>query len=957
MSDLFVGRAQELRLLRTAASDASEGRGRLVLLGGEPGIGKSRLADEFARSAVAGGTLVAWGRCWELGGAPAYWPWTEALRDVSAQRATTDTSALSQLLPELQDARTAATAVEHADAARFRLFDGVARYLRAVTEDSPLVVVLEDIHAADEPSLLLLQFLVRALPNLRVLVVATYRDVGVIAASTFPAALFELMRDRATTRTVLVGLTAPDVGEMIAATTGAAAPDDVVERVRIYTEGNPLYVREVARLLTADGHLAQVGDRLVVPGDVREALLLRVRQLPDNCCEALTLAAVIGRDFSLDLLTRIRGEAAVEALQPAVGASLIIPGDPGRLRFSHAVVSEALYDATPPAQRLHLHRDIAEALEKLPATSAETHLASIAHHYHRALPLSSADKTVAAARRAAQAAVARLAYEEGARLYRIAIDAMAHGGDAQSYNELLLGLGDAQRRAGATAGSRATFLAAADRLRETDDDDLFAEAALGYAGGFVWMRAADDERVVLVLKEALDRLPPDAGVRRVQVLARLAGAKRDEADLAPRDALSREALDIARRLGDPNVLVYALASRFCAIWGPDGVDEGRRVATEAIAIAEAIPDRERLGEALMTNMLIDMTAGEMDAAREATARYRRYGEQQSEPSIIWYAMVLEAVFLLMEGRLAQAEQLIDDAHDLGARVQAWDSEASYRLGLAMLRWEQGRITEVEGEIRDALARFPGYRVFRCMLALCNLESGRVTDAVAATEEILAGGAETLPHSNDWLSGMSLLAEVATRADMRHVASAMYDALLPYASCVGTAGGEPVTGSVHRPLGQLAALLGRDDDAQEHFERALAVHTRMRAELWIARSEIDLAEVLWRSDAAAVARADQLRSRALHRSESLGLPALTARVRASKRATVAAGPRPGGLTKREVEVAALVAKGASNRGIADALVISERTAESHVQNILTKLGFSARTQIAAWAVAANLGTGT
>jgi ATP/maltotriose-dependent transcriptional regulator MalT len=936
-------------------TDAADGRGRLVLLGGEPGIGKSRLADEFVRSMVTS-TPVAWGRCWELGGAPAYWPWTEALRDVRAQRPDADTSELSQLLPELQHANTATAAVEHADAARFRLFDGVVRYLRAVTDESPLVVVLEDIHGADEPSLLLLQFLVRSLPSMRVLVIATYRDVGVVADSTFAAALFELMRDRATSRAVLVGLSTSDVGEVIAATTGTAPAADVIERVRTYTEGNPLYVREVARLLTAEGHLAQVGDRLVVPGDVREALLLRVRQLPDDCVEALTLAAVIGRDFSLDLLTRLRGEAAVEALQPAVRAALIIPADPGSLRFSHAVVSEALYDATPPARRLHLHRDIAEALEKMPAASVETQLASIAHHAHRALPLAPADKAVDAACRAARAAVARLAYEEGARLFRMAIDATTHGGSAWSYEELLLGLGDAQRRAGDTSGSKATFLEAVDRLRETDDDDLFAEAALGYAGGFVWMRAADDERVVPILYEALDRLPPDADVRRVQVLARLTGAKRDEADLAPRDALSREALAIARRLGDPDVLVYALAGRFCAIWGPDGVDEERRLATEAIAIAEQLPDRERLGEALMTKILIDMTAGDMDGAREALTRYRSHGERQGEPSILWYAMVLEAVFLLMDGRLAQAEQLIEDAQKVGARVQAWDSEASYRLGIAMLRWEQGRIGEVEELIRDAPSRFPGYRVFRCILALCMLESGRVADASAITEEILAGGAEMLPHNNDWLAGMSLLTEVVTRAGMDHVAAAMYDELLPYAACVGTAGGEPVTGSIHRPLGQLAAMLGRDDAAREHFEQALLAHTRMRAELWITRSEIDLAEVLWRSDAAAIARADQLRARALHRAESLGLPALTARIRAAQ-SPAAPTDRPGGLTRREVEVAALVAKGASNRDIAAALVISERTAESHVQNILTKLGFSARTQIAAWAVAADLGTGT
>ena len=526
MQDLFVGRGQELGLLHDAGTAAAGGRGGLVLLGGEPGIGKSRLADEYATRVAADGALVAWGRCWELGGAPAYWPWTEALRDVIGQRSAAGADELGQLLPELQRPAVE-SAPEHAESARFRLFEAVVQFLRMTSTEQPVVVVLEDFHAADEPSLLLLQYVARAVAGLRVLVVVTYRDVELGADSAFTAALSELMRDRVTTRIVLTGLGARDVGEMIAATTGVAATEQVVERVCSHTEGNPLYVREIARLLSTDGRLPEVGDRLAVPRDVREIVLGRTRQLPEECGAVLTLAAVVGRDFPLDLMTHMRGADVVERLEPAIQAGLIISGAPGELRFSHAVVSEALYDATPPAQRMQLHYEIAETMEKHHAAIA-AHRASIAHHYLLALPFAPAEKAVEAARVAAQTAVARLAYEEGARLFSSAIDASRSLDNEQRYVELLLGLGDALGRAGDADDSKAAFLDAIELLRALDAPQLFAQAALGYAGQFVWLRAGDDTQVVPLLREAIERLPDDDSRQRVRLLARLAGAMRDD---------------------------------------------------------------------------------------------------------------------------------------------------------------------------------------------------------------------------------------------------------------------------------------------------------------------------------------------------------------------------------------------------------------------------------------------
>jgi DNA-binding CsgD family transcriptional regulator len=473
---------------------------------------------------------------------------------------------------------------------------------------------------------------------------------------------------------------------------------------------------------------------------------------------------------------------------------------------------------------------------------------------------------------------------------------------------------------------------------------------------FVWMRAASDRRVIPLLRQALELLPHEHEVLRVRLLARLAGALRDEPDRTARNALAAEAVAIAERVGDSDVLAYALAARYTSMWGPDVGDEMAEVSVALDRVAAESGELERAADAMWCRFLLHMVHGQADDCREIARRYQEIAGQLRHPSLYWYAEVQQSILLMLEGRLAQAEDVIETARLMGHRAQAWDAEASYRLALSLLRWEQGRLGEIEDAVVGALADYPGYRVFRCVLALLYLETGRTDEAAALTHELLAGGQETLPYSNDWVAAMTLLAEVVARLGLAGEAGAMYDAMAPYAHLVGTMGGEVPTGSMHRPLGQLAALLGRWEDAERHLRAALEVHARMRAELWLAHTEFDLATVLAaRPDPPPPVQVDQLLVRALHRGRTLGMTALADRIEAVRaRAEARSRPdRPGGLTKRELEVAALVAAGASNREIAERLVVSERTAETHVQNILVKLGFGSRTQIAAWAVGERL----
>jgi predicted ATPase len=344
----LVGRDGELAELLAGIDDAATGRGRLCLLAGDPGIGKSRLADEAAARARDRGITVAWGRCWEAGGAPAYWPWVQALRacvrglgsEELRSRLGAGAPHLAQVVAEVAEILpdVGSPPPIGAEGGRFRLFNAVTTFLRNATAGQPLMLVLDDLHAADEPSLLLLRFVARELGDSRVLVVAAYRDMEVDHGHPLAAALGELSREPVTRHLRLTGLTEEDVGRVIQQTAGARAGEGVVAAVHRYTEGNPLFVGEVVRLLSAEGHLDRIDDpaglRLAIPEGIREVVGRRVARLPEQCGTILGLASVFGREFWLPPLARLSGVPAgqlLDILDDSIAARLVaeVPGLPG----------------------------------------------------------------------------------------------------------------------------------------------------------------------------------------------------------------------------------------------------------------------------------------------------------------------------------------------------------------------------------------------------------------------------------------------------------------------------------------------------------------------------------------------------------------------------------------------------------------------------------------------------
>jgi tetratricopeptide (TPR) repeat protein len=863
----LVGRQREMAALRGGLDDAIRGRGRLFLLSGEPGIGKSRLADELAEAAQQLGATVLWGRCWEAGGAPAYWPWVQAIRayvadtDKTALRRQLGSGAadLAQIVPELGQPfpDLAATPLADPDAARFRLFDSVTAFLLRAAHHQPIVLILDDLQAADIPSLLLLRFVAGELSKTAVLVIGTYRDVDVDRDHPLTPTLAELVRYAATRRLHLRGLEPPDVAHYVEAVSGLRPPADVVAAIHRETEGNPLFLGEVVRLAAAEGRLDDADPAYwerAIPQGVREVIGLRVNRLSKECSRTLSLASVLGREFHVAPLEHISGlshEELEEVMDEAAAARVVgeVPESPGRLRFAHALIRDTLYDELPPSHRTRLHARAAKALEELYGPDPDPHLAELAHHFCEAGRGVVADRAVEFARRAGDHALIQLAYEESVRLYRMALRALElqESVDERTRLELLLSLGDAGMRAGDRHYGRESFLAAADAARRVSAPELLARAALGYGGRFVWARAGNDRTVVPLLQDALESLGKESSPLRARLMARLSGALRDEPARERRAALSAQAVEMARRLDDAATLAYALDGRYSAIWAPDTTDERLAIADEIVTLAEEFGDDERAFQGHHYRLAALLETGDLPAMKRELETNARAAEALHQPAQRWYVAATIALLALFEGRLVEAQALIEHAYDHGRRAESMHALGVLRLQEYALRREQGRAAEMEKPLADVIRDYWFWPCVRAVAVHLQAELGRTAEAKREFDACAAADFVDWPLDNDWLLGLTLFADVCTSLGDGRRAATLYALLLPYENRNAFGHPEFGTGSVARSLANLASTMGRFDEAERHFANALEMNIRMGALPWVAHTRHELARMLLKRD--------------------------------------------------------------------------------------------------------------
>jgi DNA-binding SARP family transcriptional activator len=881
---VFVGRETEFAQLAAGLDDALAGRGRLFFLVGEPGIGKSRLADELIRRARKHGVEVLVGRCWEASGAPAYWPWVQSLRsyirdaepDSLRRELGAGASELSQILPELRAILPGLPepASSDSDSARFRLFDATAEFLRRVSLGRPLLLFLDDLHAADAPSLLLLQFLAREIGSNRMLVLGAFRDVDPTPTQALASMLVEVARESSTTRLSMSGLSQADIAEYLKQTASELASTELTAALHSETEGNPLFVGETVRLLALEG--IAIDDRIAIPQSIRDVISRRLAHLTEECNRVLVLAAVLGREFALAGLARLSGvpeNQLLETLDEAMAARVVsdVPGAPGRLRFAHVLIRDTLYEGLTTARRVRMHRLAVEALEGLYGKESASHLAELAHH---AIAGSDFTKGLDYARRAGDRAQALLAFEEAARLLETALEALdlAEPAEERSRCDLLLALGESRSRAGDTANAKKAFLDSAAIARRLGLGDELARAAAAYGGRIVWSRAGADERLVPLLEEGLAAVPEDNVELRARLLARLAGALRDEHSRERRERLSGEAVQLARRTGNSSALAYALLGRAHAIVAPDTVGECLALGTELCDVAARNGDLERVAAGHVLRTMVQLIVCDVEGAEAHLAVASRIADELRQPAQLWEVCGVRAMVALALGRLTEAEALIPQALALGERAIPDGAIPHHRLQLYALRDLRGEgLDDLEPELRDLVSTYPARPVFRCVLAHCHARLGYIAEAQQALADLARDDSASLPVDQEWLFGMSLLAETAALAGDIGSAAVLYDRLVPWAALNAVDQAEGCRGSIARYLGLLAALLERFDDAERHLEAGLAMNERMGFRPWLARTQDDFAEMLRaRGEAGDEERAEELQAAAVATCAELGM---------------------------------------------------------------------------------------
>ncbi len=896
---IFVGRDKEMDELRAGLEDSLSGRGRLMMLVGEPGIGKTRTSEEFATYARLRNVQVLWGRCYEGEGAPAYWPWVQIIRSYVHDKEPKDLMSemgpgaadIAQVVSEVGErlpGLPAPPALEP-EQARFRLFDSITTFLKNASKGRPLMVVLDDMHWADKPSLLLLQFLAKELRGSRLLVLGTYRDVELRRQHPLAQALGELNRENLSQRVLLRGLTENDVRRFVEVTAGSTPPDTLVQAVYRETEGNPFFVNEIVRLLVADGRLEKaegVKDwSVTIPQSVREVVGRRLDHLSEECNKVLTIGSVIGREFGLQLLEKVsevKGDKLLDALEEATAARVIaeLPGSADHYWFSHALIRETLYEELSTTRRIRLHRQIGDALEEL---DAEGNLPQLAYHFAEAAPGGDVDKAVEYARKAGERAVAQFAWEDAVTQFERAVQVL----DLQTpidealKCDLLMAAGDALYGTGDPERSQVNFARAAESAQVVNDVDRLALATLGYGRPF--SVATVDDRVVQMVNDALRLLPQGDSGLRARLISRW-GREEYFRNLEESDRLRNEAVEMARRVGDKRAIAESLWNRG---WGGtnevEGAQERLSDVEEIASLARELNDPELLSYARVSSIAVKTILGDIEAVTTEVETFALLADESRIPVWLWQLELFRGMLALMKGTMAEAEQLSLSAFVIGQRANPDVAPQMFGAVNFAIRREQNRLAELEPAVRGFVENYPLVPAWRTALGFNYAERGMLDEARAEFEILAKDDFAIFPRDGNWPISMALLAETCAAIGDKERAEYLYKQMLPAGDkCILVGAVVDCYGATHRLLGLLATTLEHWDDAERHFEDALEMNTRMGAGRMLGWTYLQYADMLHRRDASGDREnALSLLSKCLDLAERLGLTAQLERALALK----------------------------------------------------------------------------
>jgi class 3 adenylate cyclase/tetratricopeptide (TPR) repeat protein len=860
----LYGRATEQATVARCWAGAKQGLRQVVLLAGEPGIGKTQLATDAARIAHREGAVVLFGTCDEDIGLP-YRPFVEALRhylanvsdEILLQHVREHQGELLRMVPELGQRvpNIPPPRAAEPETERFFMFEAFAGLLSVISQHNPVVLILDDLQWAGTPDLLLFKHIVGSAMPMHLLIIVTYRDTELSRTHPLAAVLADLRRQTGIERIALRGL---DQAGVIAFVTAAAGHDldpaelAVARLIGQETEGSPLFIAETLRNFSETGAVVRQGDRwalragshdLGIPQGVREAIGRRLMRLSESTNKVLSLASVIGREFDLALLEQIaemQEEAILDAIDEAKAAALVaeVGGQVERYAFTHALVRATLYDDISPARRARLHRRVGSALERLTATRPGQRIAELTRHWMAATTIGDAPKAIAYACQAAEQALAGLAFEEAARYYDQALAALP---DDDRDNDplrcdLMIALSEAQRRAGEADYHRA-MNDAVTIARALGDPRRLAKAVLVSArpGGTMANATVVDHALIALYEEAIAGLRNEGdNLLRAKLLAQLSAELLYAGDFGRRHRLSAEAVTIARRTGDQSVLAFALYARAVAINVPAALTERLALTAEMEALAERSGSIETRWTVAYHRFGAMLESGDIAQTEQMFARMRELIPKLRQPYFNWATSVAGAMLAVMRGA-PDAEQQVSAAFELGRAGGQPDANMVHLGQLFVIRRDQGRYGELVEPLRQVVQAQPHLTVWGATLAGLYCETDQL-DQARAQVAILTAKNFDLPVDWTWPSAVMSLAQVASDLGDRTLATPFYRQLQKVAGQVGvTSIGVVCYGSLALPCGQLAACLQRWDEADEYFRQAQAMNERLGARPYLVRT--------------------------------------------------------------------------------------------------------------------------
>lgn len=831
----YVGRAELLARLDAARREAAAGTCRTVLLAGEPGVGKTRTAAEVARAAHDDGAVVLYGRCDEDVAVP-YQPFVEALDWYTTHAADPflgrHPGELSRLAPLLHERVPGLPAPVSSDprTEEYLLFEATASWLAELARRQPLVLVLDDLHWAAKPVLVLLRHVLRAAlgdqHDVALVVIGTYRDSEVHAGHPLADALADLRRLATFERWTVNSLSGTEAEHFVCRVL-ACDPDAGVRRLaeslHAATEGNPFFIAEVLRYLVDAGTVRRSGGcwavpervMVAVPESVREVVGQRLARLGRPTVEVVTAAAVLGQDFDVEVLaaiTDVAEDTLLDALDEAMAARLVHETGAERYRFAHALVRAALTDRLSTTRSCRLHRRAAEAVEQLRPDD----VVALAYHYTEAC---AASADVGAAARyglaAAEQALAARALAEAESQFRRTLDLLDRGRDLQpdARARILCGLGEAQRDQG-NPEFRATLLEAARLARAVGDVEVLVRAALSNSRGVPSVIGALDPERVAVTEEALAAVGPEPSANRARLLAQLAAEICFGGDDRRRLALADEAEAMARSLGDSALVAWVLNRTGYAAFAPGRVERLVTRGEEATRLSDRTgdPAQRVLSRYFWSGALL--SAGDVPGFRRVTEDMLA-AAAQAPPTLKWLATATQARLRLLDGDAIGVHRVADEAFALAQELCEPDGPAWWTATLAPLAWHRGALAELLDALRTGTEQYPGERAWRLGYVLSLALAGRHSEARALLDADPPRPPELLDHVFPFFNA-HMVAFIAFELDDARLAAETADALRPYLRSWAHQYANTL-GPVSFAVAVCAAASGDVDDAVTMFE--------------------------------------------------------------------------------------------------------------------------------------------